>query len=116
MEDRAGRPDSVRSLCETLVCEHGFTGSYRSVQRRCSGGVRHPGCGRFDGSRWARALPLGGSLLKLSGLPVGKSLESMDFAFQRSVDKSQIDLLAASELVRRKERRGSFGDVELRDS
>lgn len=41
--------------------------------------------------------------LKLSGLPVGKSLESFDFAFQRSVDKSQIDLLATSEFVRRKE-------------
>lgn len=32
-EDRAGRPDSVRSLYETLVCEHAYTGSYRSVQR-----------------------------------------------------------------------------------
>ena len=41
--------------------------------------------------------------LKLSGLPVGKPLESFDFAFQRSVDKSQIDLLAASEFVRRGE-------------
>ena len=41
--------------------------------------------------------------LKLSGLPVGKSLESFDWDFQRAVDKGQIDLLATSEFVRRQE-------------
>ena len=41
--------------------------------------------------------------LKLSGLPVGKTLDSFDFAFQRGVDKGQIDLLATSEFSRRKE-------------
>ena len=41
--------------------------------------------------------------LKLSGLPGGKTLDTFDFAFQTSVDKGQIDLLATSEFVRRKE-------------
>jgi len=41
--------------------------------------------------------------LKLSGLTLGKTLEEFDFAFQRSLDKNQIDLLATGEFVRRKE-------------
>ena len=57
-------------------------------------------CPREQGFREERRVRIG---LKLSGLPVGKSLESFDFAFQRSVDKSQIDLLARSEFVWGKE-------------
>ena len=41
--------------------------------------------------------------LRLSGLPVGKTLDSFDFIFQQGVDKGQIDLLATSEFIRRKE-------------
>jgi len=41
--------------------------------------------------------------LKLSGLTLGKTLEEFDFAFQRSLDKNQVDLLATGEFVRRKE-------------
>lgn len=41
--------------------------------------------------------------LKLSGLTLGKTLEEFDFAFQRSLDKNQIDLLATGEFVKRKE-------------
>lgn len=41
--------------------------------------------------------------LRLSGLPVGKTLDSFDFPFQRGVDKGQIDLLATGEFIRRKE-------------
>ena len=41
--------------------------------------------------------------LKLSGLQGGKTLESFDFAFQRGVDRSQIELLATCEFVRRRE-------------
>ena len=60
----------------------------------------HTVCQREQEFREERRVRTG---LKLSGLPVGKSLESFDFAFQRSVDTSQIDLLATSEFVRRKE-------------
>jgi DNA replication protein DnaC len=41
--------------------------------------------------------------LRLSGLPVGKTLDGFDFVFQRGVDKGQIDLLATGEFIRRKE-------------
>lgn len=41
--------------------------------------------------------------LKLSGLPQGKTLESFDFTFQRSVNKKEIELLSTCEYVRRKE-------------
>jgi DNA replication protein DnaC len=41
--------------------------------------------------------------LKLSGLPVGKTLEGFDFAFQRGVERGRIELLSTCEFVRRKE-------------
>lgn len=41
--------------------------------------------------------------LRLSGLPLGKTLDAYDFAFQRAVDRGKIELLATSEFVRRKE-------------
>ena len=60
----------------------------------------HLVCQREQESREERRVRTG---LKLSGLPGGKTLDTFDFAFQTSVDKSQIDLLATSEFVRRKE-------------
>jgi DNA replication protein DnaC len=41
--------------------------------------------------------------LKLSGLPMGKTLETFDFGFQRGVDRNQIDLLSTCEFARRRE-------------
>lgn len=41
--------------------------------------------------------------LKLSGLSLGKTLEEYDFAFQRGLNKHQLDLLATTEFARRKE-------------
>jgi DNA replication protein DnaC len=41
--------------------------------------------------------------LKLSGLPVGKSLDTYDFAFQRGVSKPTVDLLSTCEFARRRE-------------
>lgn len=41
--------------------------------------------------------------LKLSGLPVGKTIDTYDFSFQRGVNKSTIDLLTTCEFARRKE-------------
>jgi DNA replication protein DnaC len=41
--------------------------------------------------------------LKLSGLPVGKTLEGFDYLFQRGVEKSRIELLATCEYARRQE-------------
>ncbi len=41
--------------------------------------------------------------LKLSGLPVGKTLESFDFGFQSGMDRGQIELLSTCEFARRKE-------------
>lgn len=41
--------------------------------------------------------------LKLSGLPVGKSLENFDFAFQRGIPKDKIEMLATCEFAKRKE-------------
>jgi DNA replication protein DnaC len=43
------------------------------------------------------------SSLKISGLPVGKTLDTYDFAFQRGVNKSTIDLLSSCEFARRRE-------------
>ena len=60
----------------------------------------HLVCQREQESREERRVRTG---LKLSGLPGGKTLDTFDFAFQTRVDKSQIDLLATSEFVRRKE-------------
>lgn len=42
-------------------------------------------------------------LLKSSGLPLGKTLDCFDFAFQRGVEKPKVDLLATCEFVKRKE-------------
>ena len=41
--------------------------------------------------------------LKLSGLPQGKTLDTFDFTFQRSVGRKEIELLATCEYIRRKE-------------
>lgn len=41
--------------------------------------------------------------LRLSGLPVGKTLEDFDFLFQRGVDQRRIELLATCEYARRRE-------------
>ncbi len=41
--------------------------------------------------------------LKLSGLPQGKTLESFDFTFGRSVNKKEIELLSTCEYAKRKE-------------
>lgn len=41
--------------------------------------------------------------LRLSGLPMGKTLESFDFVFQPGVDKAKVDLLATCEFARRRE-------------
>lgn len=47
--------------------------------------------------------------LKFSGLPVGKTIESFDFSFQPSVDKSRIDMLATCEFIARHENLILFG-------
>lgn len=41
--------------------------------------------------------------LKLSGLPVGKTLDDFDFLFQSGVDKGRMELLATCEFARRRE-------------
>jgi len=41
--------------------------------------------------------------LKLSGLSLGKTLEEYDYAFQRGLNKNQLDLLATTEFAKRKE-------------
>jgi len=41
--------------------------------------------------------------LKLSGLPVGKTLETYDFSFQRSISRDKVDLLASCEFAKRRE-------------
>lgn len=41
--------------------------------------------------------------LRLSGLPGGMQLDTFDFAFQPSVEKARIDLLATCSFIRRKE-------------
>ena len=41
--------------------------------------------------------------LKLSGLPIGKTLDSYDFTFQRGLDRGKIDLLSTCEFIRRRE-------------
>lgn len=41
--------------------------------------------------------------LKLSGLPVGKTIDTFDFSFQRGLNKATIDLLTTCEFARRKE-------------
>ena len=41
--------------------------------------------------------------LKLSGLPVGKTLEGFDYLFQRSVDRARVELLSTCEFARRHE-------------
>lgn len=41
--------------------------------------------------------------LKLSGLPVGKTLEGFDFAFQRGLERGRVELLSTCEFARRKE-------------
>jgi DNA replication protein DnaC len=60
----------------------------------------HTVCQREHEFREERRVRTG---LKLAALPVGKTLESFDWAFQGAVDKSQIELLATSEFVRRHE-------------
>jgi DNA replication protein DnaC len=51
--------------------------------------------------------------LKLSGLPVGKTLEGFDYLFQRGVEKSRIELLATCEYARRQENVLLLGPPEL---
>jgi DNA replication protein DnaC len=41
--------------------------------------------------------------LRLSGLPVGKTLEGFDFLFQPGVDKGRLELLGTCEFARRRE-------------
>jgi len=41
--------------------------------------------------------------LKLSGLPVGKTLENFDFTFQGGVERKRVEYLATCEFARRKE-------------
>jgi DNA replication protein DnaC len=41
--------------------------------------------------------------LRLSRLPVGRTLEDFDFLFNRSIERSRIEMLATCEFVRRKE-------------
>lgn len=41
--------------------------------------------------------------LKLSGLALGKTLEEYDYSFQRGLNKQQLDLLATTEVAKRKE-------------
>jgi DNA replication protein DnaC len=43
------------------------------------------------------------SWLKQSHLPVGRTLESFDFLFNRSIDREKVSMLATCEFVRRKE-------------
>jgi len=43
------------------------------------------------------------SSLRLSGLPVGKTLENFDFAFQRGIPKDKVDFLATCEFAKRHE-------------
>lgn len=47
--------------------------------------------------------------LKISGLPKGMRLETFDYLFQPSVEKSQIDTLATCDFVRRHENVLFFG-------
>jgi len=41
--------------------------------------------------------------LKQSHLPIGRTLDSFDFVFNRSIDREKIEMLATCEFVRRKE-------------
>jgi DNA replication protein DnaC len=41
--------------------------------------------------------------LRLSGLPKGMALDTFDFAFQPSVEKARIDVLATGDFIRKKE-------------
>jgi DNA replication protein DnaC len=41
--------------------------------------------------------------LKLSGLPVGKTIDTYDFSFARSVDRQKVELLATCEFAKRRE-------------
>lgn len=43
------------------------------------------------------------SSLRLSGLPVGKTMENFDFSFQPGIPRDQIELLATCEFARRRE-------------
>lgn len=53
------------------------------------------------------------TLLKSSGLPLGKTLNNFDFAFQRGVERPKIDLLATCEFVKRRENCLFLGPAEL---
>ena len=82
-------PDRLPELLETSVREnHTLTGFLE---------------GLLQTERHAREERRVRTALKLSGLTLGKTLEEFDFAFQRSLDKNQIDLLATGEFVKRKE-------------
>ena len=84
-----------------LVREHGYQRTTRPWPAVCGGAVPkflHLVCQREQESREECRVRTG---LKLSGLPGGKTLDTFDFAFQHSVDKSQIDPLATSEFVHR---------------
>jgi len=97
--------DTTRALLDRLGLEH-TAGQLPELLER---GVKEEHtlvkflqflCQREQDSREERRVR---TALKISGLPVGKSLETFDFVFQASIDKGQIDLLATSEFVRRKE-------------
>lgn len=82
-------PDQLPELLETSIRDnHTLTGFLEQL---------------LQTERHAREERRVRTALKLSGLTLGKTLEEFDFAFQRSLDKNQIDLLATGEFVKRKE-------------
>jgi DNA replication protein DnaC len=82
-------PERLPELLETSIREnHTLTGFLEQLLQL---------------ERYAREERRVRTALKLSGLTLGKTLEEFDFAFQRSLDKNHIDLLATGEFVKRKE-------------
>jgi DNA replication protein DnaC len=51
--------------------------------------------------------------LKLSGLPVGKTIDGYDFGFARGVDRQKVELLATCEFAKRRENVLLLGDPGL---
>lgn len=51
--------------------------------------------------------------LRLSGLPVGKTIDAYDFAFARGVDRQKVELLATCEFAKRRENVLLLGDPGL---
>jgi len=51
--------------------------------------------------------------LKLSGLPIGKTIDAYDFGFARGVDRQKVEMLATCEFAKRRENVLLLGDPGL---